>query len=168
MKRLKVCSFSHFFVVFLFFCFFFLEMLSFTSHRSGSVALVAAKMGIPDKFSAMVSPGEPGPVVHAALLISQWGSVQSALCLFSYFPSLSPPSLSPTPSLPLPSPSCPSLWTGLAAHEHNHLGFSIIAASCWLLCLTSGCILVAVSWGVWLPVCVLIQGRKCCCHETLI
>ena len=80
-------------------------MLSFTSHRSGSVALVAAKMGIPDKFSAMVSPGEPGPVVHAALLISQWGSVQSALCLFSYFPSLSPPSLPP----PFPSPAFPFL-----------------------------------------------------------
>ena len=144
-----------------------LEILSFTSRRSGSVALGAAKMAIPDKFRAMVSPGEPGPIVHTALLISQWGSVQSAprlsFLLFSF-----PPSPFPFPLPSLSFPFFPPLWTVLAAQESKHLGFSIIVASCWLLPLTSGCAPVPMSWGVWLPVCFFIQGKKHCCHETLV
>lgn len=100
MKGLKNCSFR------LFFLFFFLEILSFTSRRSGSVALGAAKMAIPDKFRVWCLQVSLAPLS----ILPCWLANEAAFkvphaFLFSFLPSLPPPS--PSPSLLFPSPSFP-------------------------------------------------------------
>ena len=87
----------------------------------------------------MVSPGEPGPIVHTALLISQWGSVQSAPRFSFLFFSFPP---SPFP-FPLPSLSFPFFppfvdWVSSSGEQAfgflHHCGLLLTSAPDFWLC----------------------------------